>query len=150
MANLIPWEPFREMVDIGNIFDRFFSRNLPQLRRGLGLFGGRFWFPAVDVYDKEDSLIVKAELPGIDKKNIKVNVDGDILSIKGETRKEQEVKEKDYYYSERAYGSFYRTLPLPVAVQKEKVKASYKDGILTIELPKSKEAGSKETDIQID
>jgi len=146
MANLIPWGPFREMADIGTIFDRFFGRNLAQLRRGV--FGDRFWAPPIDVYDHKDYLIVKAELPGIDKKDVKVSVDGNILTIKGETKKEQEVKEKDYYYSERAYGSFYRTLPLPVAVQKEKVKASYKDGILTIELLKSKEARSKDIEIR--
>jgi len=150
MANLIPWQPFRELLDIGTIFDRFFGRNLTQGRFGQGLFGDGFWSPAIDVYDSEDRLVVKAELPGIDKKDVKVSIDGDILSIKGENKKEQEVKEKDYYYRERAYGSFYRTLPLRVAVKKEKVKASYKDGILTIELPKSEEATSKETDIQIE
>ncbi len=146
MANLIPWEPFTEMADIGTIFDRFFGRNLAQLRRGF--FGDGFWAPAVEVYDQKDQLIVKAELPGIDKKDVKVSVDGNILTIRGETKKEQEVREKDYYYSERAYGSFYRTLRLPVTVQKEKVKASYKDGILTIELPKSKEARAEDIEIQ--
>ena len=149
MANLIPWEPFRELVDIGTIFDRFFSR-MARRTRALGLWGEGFWSPAIDVYDQNDRILVKAELPGIDKKNVKVSVDGDILTIRGKTKKAQEVKEKDYYYSERAYGSFYRTLPLPVAVEKEKVKASYKDGILTIELPKTKEATSKENDIQIE
>ena len=150
MANLIPWEPFRELVDMGNIFHRFFGRTLTQLRPALGLLGNRFRLPAMDVYDREDHIVIKAELPGIDKKNIKVRVEGDILSIKGETEKEQEVKKKDYYCCERAYGSFYRTLSLPVAVEKRKVKASCKDGILTIELPKSKEARSKETDIQVE
>jgi len=147
MANLIPWEPFRELADIGSIFDRFFGR-MAQQRPGL--LGEKFWSPAIDVYDQRDCIVVKAELPGIDRKDVKVSVDGDILSIRGETKKAQEVKEKDYYYSERAYGSFHRTLPLSVAVQKEKIKASYKDGILTIELPKTKEATSKETDIQIE
>jgi len=147
MANLIPWEPFRELADIGNIFDRFFGR---MAQRRPGLLGEKFWSPAIDVYDQKDRIVVKAEIPGIDKKNVKVSVDDDVLSIRGETKKAQEVKEKDYYYSERAYGSFYRTLPLPVTVEKEKVKASYKDGVLTIELLKTKEAKSKETDIQID
>ena len=150
MANLIPWEPFRDMLDIETIFDPFFGSGLSRLRPKLGLFGPKFWSPAVEVYDEKDQLVVKAELPGIDKKDIKVSVDGNVLSIKGETRRAKEVNEKGYYYSERAYGGFYRTLPLPVAVQKEKVKASYKDGILTIELPKSEEALSKETDIQIE
>jgi HSP20 family protein len=150
MANLIPWEPFREFLEVGNIFERFFGR-LPGLRRLRGgLFGDGFWSPAVDVYDRKDSLIVKAELPGMDKKDIKVNIDGDVLTIKGETRKGQEVQGKDCYYSERAYGSFYRAIPLPVAVQKEKTKASYKDGILTIELPKREEAISRGTDIQVE
>ncbi|MDH5661902.1 MAG: Hsp20/alpha crystallin family protein [Elusimicrobiota bacterium] len=147
MANLIPWEPFRELADIGSIFDRFFGR---MARRRPGLLGEGFWSPAIDVYDQKDRIVVKAELPGIDKKNVKVSVEGDVLSIRGETKKAQEVKEKDYYYSERAYGSFYRALPLPVTVEKEKVKASYKDGVLTIELPKTKEAKAKETDIQIE
>jgi len=150
MANLIPREPFRELVDIGNIFDRFFGRTLAQLRPPFGLLGEGFRFPAMDVYDRKDHIVVKAEVPGIDKKNIKVRVEGNILSIRGETKKEQEVKKKDYYCCERAYGSFYRTISLPAAVEKEKVKASYRDGILTIELPKSKEAKSKETDIQIE
>jgi len=150
MANLIPREAFTELVDIGNIFDRFFGRTLAQLRPTLGLFGDGFRLPAMDVYDRKDHIVVKAEVPGIDKKNIKVRVEGNILSIRGETKKEREAKKKDYYCCERAYGSFYRTIPLPVAVEKEKVKASYKDGILTIELPKTKEATSKETDIQIE
>jgi len=150
MANLIPREPFRELVDIGNIFDRFFGRTLAQLRPPIALLGEGFRFPAMDVYDRKDHIVVKAEVPGIDKKNIKVRVEGNILSIRGETKKEQEVKKKEYYCCERAYGSFYRTIPLPGAVEKEKVKASYKDGILTIELPKSKKAKAKETDIQIE
>lgn len=149
MRNLVPWEPFRELVDFGSVFDRFFGRNLAHRRPAMGLLGAGGWSPTLDVYDEKDRLVVKAELPGIEKKDIKVSVDGDILSIKGEARKENEAKEKDYYCCERAYGSFYRAVSLPVAVEKEKVKASHRDGILTIDLPKSKEATSKETDIPV-
>ena len=85
----------------------------------------------------------------IDGDDVKVNIDGDILSIRGEAKKEQEVKEKDYYCSEIAYGNFCRAISLPVEVEKEKAAASYKDGILTIDLPKAKEAKSKEIDIQV-
>ncbi|MFB0527437.1 MAG: Hsp20/alpha crystallin family protein, partial [bacterium] len=138
------------LVDIGNIFDRFFGRTLARLRPPFGLLGEGLRFPPMDVYDRKDHIVVKAEVPGIDKKNIKVMVEGNILTIRGETKKEQEVKKKDYYCCERGYGSFYRTLALPVEVEKEKVKASYKDGILRIELPKSKEAKTKETDIRIE
>ena len=149
MANIVPWEPFRELVDIGRVFDRFFGRNIVPLRPVLGLLGDGVWSPAIDVCDKKDRLVVKAELPGIDKKDVKVNIDGDILSIRGEAKKEQEVKEKDYYCSEIAYGNFCRAISLPVEVEKEKAAASYKDGILTIDLPKAKEAKSKEIDIQV-
>ncbi len=149
MTNLVRWEPFRELVNIGNVFDRFFGQNLTHQRPTPGLLGDGSWSPAIDLYDKKDRLVVKAELPGIDKKDVKVSVDGDTLSIRGETKKEQEVKEKDCYYSERSFGSFYRTVSLPVAVQKDKVKASYKNGVLTIDLPKNEEAKSKETEIQV-
>ena len=149
MRNLVLWEPFREPADFGSIFDRFFGTNLAHRRPALGLLEDGVWSPVIDVYDEKDRLVVKAELPGIEKKDVKVSVDGDILSIKGEARKENEAKEKDYYCCERAYGSFYRAIPLPVAVEKEKVKASHKDGILTIDLPKTKEATSKETDISV-
>ena len=149
MANLVRWEPFRELVDIGDIFDRFLGQNLAHRRPALGLLGDGGWSPAIDVYDEKDRLVVKAELPGIDKKDVKVSLDGDTLSIKGEARKEQEAKEKDYYWSERAYGSFHRAISLPVAVEREKATASHKDGILTVDLPKTVEAKSKETDIPI-
>lgn len=146
MKSLIRWEPLRELVDMGSLFDRFFGRDL-MLERPI--WGDRAWSPAIDLYDQKDRLVVKAELPGIEKKDVKVSVDGDILSIKGEVNQEQETKDKDYYYSERTYGSFYRTVALPVAVQKDKVKASYRDGILTIDLPKGEEAKPKEIEIQV-
>ncbi len=149
MANLVRWEPFRELVDIGDIFDRVLGRNLDDRRPVLGLLRDGVWSPVIDVYDEKDRLVVKAELPGIDKKDVKVSIDGDTLSIKGEARKEQEAKEKDYYWSERAYGSFHRAISLPVPVEKEKATASHKDGILTVDLPKTKEVKSKETDIPI-
>ena len=150
MRDLVLWEPFRELADFGSVFDRFFGKNLAHRRPALGLLEDGVWSPVIDVHDEKDRLVVKAELPGIEKKDIKVSVDGDILSIKGEARKENEVKEEDYYCCERTYGSFYRTVSLPVAVEKEKVKASHKDGILTIDLPKTKEAKSKKTDIPIE
>ena len=78
MRNLVPWEPFRELVDTGSIFDRFFGRNLVHRGPVLGLLGDGVWSPDIDVYDEKDRLVVKAELPGIEKKDVKVSVDGDI------------------------------------------------------------------------
>jgi HSP20 family protein len=93
--------------------------------------------PAVDVFEKEDKFVVKAELPGMKEEDIHVSVVGDTLSIKGEKKTETEVKEEDYYRSERSYGSFYRSIPLPSNVDADKIKASFEDGVLEVALPKS-------------
>jgi HSP20 family protein len=106
--------------------------------------------PAVDLYEEKDDIVIKAELPGIDKNNIEVNLTDHMLTIKGEKKKEEEVKEENYYRSERSYGSFVRTLELPKDVHADKVKASFKDGILEVRLPKTEEAKAKEIKVKVD
>ena len=93
--------------------------------------------PAVHFYEEKDDIVVKAELPGIDKNNVEVNLTDHTLTIKGEKKKEEEVKEKNYYRSERSYGSFVRILELPTDVHADKVKAVFKDGVLEVRLPKT-------------
>ena len=104
--------------------------------------------PAVDMYDNEKEIVVKAEVPGIDKKDIHISVSDSILMIKGEMKKEEETKEEDYYCAERAYGSFSRRLELPAKVQESKIKANFKDGVLEIHLPKAPEAKAKEIKVE--
>ncbi|HXV84621.1 MAG TPA: Hsp20/alpha crystallin family protein [Candidatus Binatia bacterium] len=94
--------------------------------------------------------MVKAELPGMEKDNIEVNLSDNRLPIKGEKKQEQEVKKEGYYRAERSYGSFVRTLELPKEVQADKVKAAFKNGILEIRLPKTEEAKKKETKVKVD
>jgi HSP20 family protein len=106
--------------------------------------------PAVDLYDEKDDIVVKAELPGMEKDNIEVNLSGNRLTIKGEKKQEEEVKREGYYRSERSYGSFLRSLELPTEVQTDKVKAAFKKGILEIRLPKTEEAKKKETKVQVE
>jgi len=106
--------------------------------------------PAVDFYEEKDEIVVKAELPGLDKNNIEVNLTNHTLTIKGEKRKEEEVKEKNYYRSERSYGSFVRTLELPTDVHADRVKATFKDGVLEVRLPKTEEAKKKEIKVKVD
>jgi HSP20 family protein len=96
--------------------------------------------PTVDLYEENDDIVVKAELPGIDKNNIEVNLTDHTLTIKGEKQKEEEVKKENYYRSERSYGSLVRTLDLPKDVHSDKVKASFKNGILEVSLSKTEEA----------
>lgn len=135
-------------------FERFFEepmfprmwRRLPMMRMFKELEGIS---PVVDMYDKKDEIVVKAEIPGVEKENINISVSENTLTIKGEMKKEEEVKEEDYYYSEREYGSFARMLSLPAKVQSDKIKASFKNGILEIHLPKAEEAKPKEVKVEV-
>ena len=106
--------------------------------------------PAVDLYKEKDDIVVKAELPGMEKDNIELNLSDNRLTIRGEKKKEEEVKKEGYYRSERSYGSFVRTLELPSEVQTDKVKAAFKNGVLEIRLPKTEEAKKKETKVKVD
>lgn len=147
--NLALWGPFKELPDTRDIFDRFFNWDLRPARHALGLLGNINAPPAVDVYEENDRLFVKSEIPGLDKKDIKVTVDDGVLTIKGERKKEEGIKEKDYYCCGRVYGSFSQSIPLPVEVEKDNAKASYKNGILTIDLPKSKDVKTGEIEVAI-
>ena len=106
--------------------------------------------PIIDVFEEKDDIVVKAELPGMEKDKIEVNLTDHTLTIKGEKKKEDEVKEEDYYRGERSYGSFLRTLDLPKDVRADKVKASFKNGILEIRMPKTEEARTKEVKVKVD
>jgi HSP20 family protein len=99
------------------------------------------------MFDKNDEIVVKAEVPGLDKPEIQVSVDGNLLTIKGE--KEKETKEEDYYFSERAYGAFSRSLRLPVEVKADKVTANLNSGVLEVHLPKAEEAKAKQANIPV-
>lgn len=155
-SGLLPLRPFfemprweREMENrLGSLFD---DRILPS-REETWWPGWRFRLrgPAVDLYEQKDEIIVKAELPGLTKDDIEVNISDKLLTIKGEKKKEDEVKEEDYYRSERAYGAFVRSVELPAEVTLEKVKAAFTNGVLEIRLPKSEQAKQKEFRVRID
>ncbi len=106
--------------------------------------------PSVDVFEEKDDIVVKAELPGMEKDNIEVNLTDHTLTIKGEKKKEEEVKGENYYRAERSYGSFLRTLELPKEVRADKVKASFKNGILEVRMPKTEEAKAKEVKVKVE
>lgn len=129
---ITPWRPFGELEEWERRFDDLFGRSSWRLP-----VEGRGWMPAVDVFEKEDKFVVKAELPGMKEEDIDVSVVGDTLSIKGEKKTETEIEEEDYYRCERSYGSFYRSIPLPSTVDADKIEASFEDGVLEVALPKS-------------
>jgi HSP20 family protein len=126
------------------LWDRFFSERpaLDMLEKG--------WEPTLDITETKSDLIVKAELPGIDPKEIDISLTGDTLTIKGEKQQEKEEKEENYYRIERSYGIFSRTIKLPMSVQNDRIKASYQHGVLKITLPKSEEAKQKQIKIKVE
>jgi HSP20 family protein len=141
--------PFEEI-------ERFFEEFA---RRPFSLFGSlaprlraeeEVISPAVDIFEEGDDLVVKAELPGINKENIEVKVTDDYITISGEKKKEEKIEKKDYYRYERSYGSFSRTFRLPVDVQTDKAKAKFENGVLEIRIPKTEEAKTKERKLQIE
>jgi HSP20 family protein len=143
---MVPWRPFRELEDVERRFDEIFGRpTLPSL-------WWRFpeetaWIPALDVFEKDNKLVVKAEIPGMKEEDIDVSVVGDTLTIKGERKAETEVKDEDYYRCERSYGSFFRSIPLPSAVDANKIEASYENGVLEVTLPKTAAAKRKKVKV---
>jgi HSP20 family protein len=105
--------------------------------------------PAADIVENKESFVVKAELPGIKKEDIKIALQNNLLTISGEKKKEVETKDQTVHHLERSYGAFYRTFELPVMVNQSKIKAEFVDGILTVELPKAEEAKPKEISISV-
>ncbi len=106
--------------------------------------------PSVDIFEEGDNVVVKAELPGIKKEDIDVSMTDNVISISGEKKKEEKVERKNYYREERSYGSFTRSFRLPAEVQTDKAKASFKEGVLEIRIPKTEEAKKREKKVSID
>lgn len=107
------------------------------------------WMPAVDVAEEENEYIAKVELPGVNKDDVKITLESNILMIRGEKKAEKETKDKNYHRTERSYGSFQRSFTLPMTVKSDKIDAAYKDGILTIVLPKAEEAKPKQFEVKV-
>ncbi len=148
-TDLSKWRPFGELErarrDMESLWDSFFEDR--PMRRGE-IMGQ--WLPSLDLSEAKDEFVVKAEIPGADAKNIDISLNDGTLIIKGEKKHEKEQKEENYHFVERSYGSFVRSIRLPGQVQGDKVKASYKDGILKISLPKSEEAKKKEIKVKVE
>jgi HSP20 family protein len=133
MMDLIRWNPLHEALSLQEQMNQLFGGTLlrsDDARQGL-------WNPAVDVFEEDDKLVIKAELPGIDKKDISVDLQNGMLTLKGERRHESEEKNgRNFYRREMSYGTFMRSFSIPQDVETDKVKAEYLNGVLTIEVPK--------------
>ncbi len=151
-----PWRKFMGLTALEREMDRmmedvFGRRMRPWWREPwFGVDRIEVTAPSVDIFEEKDDIVVKAELPGIEKDNVEVNLTDHTLTIKGEKKKEEEVKEENYYRAERSYGSFLRVLDLPKDVHADKVKASFKNGVLEVRMPKTEEAKAKEIKVKVE
>ena len=138
------WSPFTELNRLKGEINRILdSRSWPTLSNF-----GENWLPSLDVYQDKDKVTVQAELPGFKKEDINVSIDGDVLTISGERKHEQESPGTEPYRAERFYGRFEREVTLPSEVDPEKANASYKDGVLCIYLPKTEQSKRKQIEVQ--
>ncbi len=142
-----PWRGMARMEqEMDDLFGRF-SRGWPSLQ----LAGeGRAWSPSVDMIDRKEELLVRADLPGLEQKDVEVSVEDGMLTIRGERKEEKETKEEDYYCCERWAGAFARSVALPAGIETDKVKANFRNGVLEVHLPKTKEAKAKKIDIKVE
>src|SRR5213594_5078112 len=130
---------------MNRLFDSFFGR---PLGTATGT-GSRAWMPVVDMYETKDDLILSFELPGVREKDVSVSITGDLLTVKGERGFDRDVTDESYRHVERVYGKFERSVQLPMPVQADKVKATYRDGMLEVKLPKAEEVKPKAIKIDI-
>ena len=145
--DLMEWRPLREVSRLRREMDRLWDYYYGSGRRGLQPLQAEF-APAVDVKETAEAFVVKAEVPGMDAKEINIAVTGDILTIRGEKKSEREEKEENYHLVERSYGSFFRSLTLPAAVDLDKIEARYDKGVLTVTCPKKEEVKPKAIEIK--
>ena len=139
-------------LELERVFGDPFFRQFFDLESGDEILGSaeRRWYPLMDLVEKPDRLLARLELPGVDPKNVQINLQGDTLVVQGERREENEESKGKYLKREHIYGSFQRTVRLPYRVQADKVKAQYRNGVMTIELPKAEEHVGRQIPVEIE
>src|SRR5262245_27208662 len=140
---VVKWDPFRDLNLIQDRMNRLFD-DAGRTWRNDESSATTTWSPAVDIFETEGEIVVKAELPGMERKDITLNLERNVLTLKGERRFEKETKDENYHRIERSYGGFSRTFSIPATVAEEKIHAEYKEGVLKIVLPKKEQAKPKQ------
>ena len=145
--SVVRWEPFRELMTLQDRLNRLFHETRARNDEDWALGGS--WAPAVDIYEKDGNIVLKAELPGLDPKDVDVRVENNVLTLRGERKFDNEVKRDSYHRVERAYGTFTRSFTLPNVVDTANIKADFKDGLLHVALPKKEEAKQRQIQINV-
>ena len=136
------WQPFSELMSLRQAMDRLFEDSVVRPSRTLETLG-EVAAPALDVYQTPSEIVVKAALPGVKPEDVNIDITSDTLTVKGESKAEQEVKREDYMYQERRYGAFSRSVVLPSGLKSDKAEATMEDGVLTLTIPKAEEVKLK-------
>lgn len=147
--NLIKWDPLSELEAMSSRLNRIFGRTGMPSAEGHDMVKTADWTPSVDISETDKEFVIKAEIPGVKKDDVKVTVESGMLSIKGERKMEKEEKGKTFHRVECSYGSFVRSFRVPDGVDESKVKAEFKDGVINVTLPKSQKAKSKALEIPV-
>ena len=150
MMAIVRWDPFRDVVTLQDRMNRMFDQALSRTRAydEEGLTAST-WAPAVDIFETAENIVMKAELPGVSRENIDIQVRDNTLTLKGERKFEREVKDENYLRIERSYGAFQRAFSLPTVIQQDKIEAVFKDGVLEVMLPKAEEAKPKQVKVEV-
>jgi HSP20 family protein len=135
---IIRWDPFRDVVTLRDKMNRLFEDTFTSRGEDKDIIASA-WMPAVDIFENENELVLTAEIPGIEEKDVEIKIEDNTLTLKGERKFEKETKEENYHRIERSYGSFYRAFTLPNYVDTEKIHAEHENGVLKISMPKRDE-----------
>ncbi|MBU4185072.1 MAG: Hsp20/alpha crystallin family protein [Proteobacteria bacterium] len=147
---IVRWDPLRNVATLQDRINRMFNEAFASSKDFEDEVSMSAWRPAVDIFDTDNAIVIKAELPGIKKDNVSIDVKGNVLTIKGERSFDKEIKEENYYRKERSFGKFQRSFTLPEAVNPEAIKANFKNGVLEIEVPKPEEKKPKQISINVE
>jgi HSP20 family protein len=145
---VVKWDPFRDLLSIQDRMNKLFEQTLSRSQAEEGIAAST-WTPAVDIYETPDTVVMKAELPGLSRDDIEIQIRDNTLTLRGERRFAKEAQEENYLRIERAYGAFQRSFTLPATVQQEKIRAVFGDGVLELTLPKAEEAKPKKIAIEV-
>lgn len=145
---IVRWEPVRDLLTLQERMNRMFDSSYRGATDEDWALGGS-WAPAVDIFEKDGNIVLKAELPGVDPKDVDVRVENNLLTLRGERKFDNEVKRENYHRVERSYGSFSRSFTLPNVVDTGNIKAEYRDGVLHMTLPKREESKPRQIQINV-